>query len=87
MISRFRPACPILAMTPSARPPVSSRWPGASSPCSLDTHGTADEIVWHAVEHAAHLGLITEGDVVAVLVGAPHDSEPTTDVLRLVRVR
>ncbi|MET0902723.1 MAG: pyruvate kinase [Acidimicrobiales bacterium] len=87
MISRFRPACPILAMTPFVATARQLTMAWGIQPLLLDTQGTADEIVWHAVEHAAHLGLISEGDVVAILVGAPHDSEPTTDVLRLVRVR
>ena len=53
----------------------------------MDTHGTTDEIVWHAVEAAVQLGLVRPGDLVGVLVGSPTDVEPTTDVLRLVRVR
>jgi hypothetical protein len=43
--------------------------------------------VWHSVEQATALGLIRSGDLVGVLVGAPHEYDPTTDVLRLVRVR
>jgi pyruvate kinase len=86
MISRFRPSCPILAMTPSE---VTSRqltmaW--GIRPIQMNTHGTTDDIVWHAIERATADGLIRAGDLVGVLVGAPHESEPTTDVLRLVRV-
>ena len=56
-------------------------------PMVMDTHGSTDEIVWHAVEAAAQLQLVRPGDLVGVLVGSPTDVEPTTDVLRLVRVR
>jgi hypothetical protein len=52
-----------------------------------DTYGTPDEIVWHAVESATRLGVVRPGDLVGVLVGSPADVEPTTDILRLVRVR
>jgi hypothetical protein len=31
--------------------------------------------------------MVQTDDVVAVLVGSPEDPEPTTDVLRLVRIR
>jgi hypothetical protein len=37
------------------------------------------------VEHASRLGVVRPGDLIAVLVGSPSE-EPTTDVLRLVRV-
>lgn len=87
MISRFRPTCPILAMTPSVETARRLTMAWGIRPLLMDTHGTTDEIVWHAVSHAAELGLIKVGDLVGVLVGAPHESDPTTDVLRLVRVR
>ncbi len=55
-------------------------------PYVMQMHGTPDEIVWHAVEAASELGVVRRGDLVGVLVGSPTDVEPTTDVLRLVRV-
>jgi len=87
MISRFRPVCPILAMTPSSKTAHQLTMAWGIRPIIMDTHGTTDEIVWHSVETATQLGLIRSGDLVGVLVGAPHESDPTTDVLRLVRVR
>lgn len=86
MISRFRPTCPILAMTPSDRTAHQLTMAWGIKPILMDVHGTTDDIVWHAVEQATKLGHIRAGDLVGVLVGAPHESEPTTDVLRLVRV-
>ena len=87
MISRFRPTCPILALTPSLRTARQLAMAWGIRPMVMDTHGTTDEIVWHAVEAAVHLELVRPGDLVGVLVGSPTDVEPTTDVLRLVRVR
>jgi pyruvate kinase len=87
MISRFRPTCPILAMTPSAKTAHQLTMAWGIKPILMDTHGTTDEIVWYSVELATKLGHIRSGDLVGVLVGAPHESDPTTDVLRLVRVR
>ncbi len=87
MISRFRPICPILAMTPSSKTAHQLTMAWGIKPIVMDVHGTTDEIVWHSVEQATALGLIRSGDLVGVLVGAPHESDPTTDVLRLVRVR
>jgi pyruvate kinase len=87
MISRFRPTCPILAMTPSVKTAHQLTMAWGIKPILMDTHGTTDEIVWHSVELATRLGHIHSGDIVGVLVGAPHEFDPTTDVLRLVRVR
>jgi pyruvate kinase len=87
MISRFRPTCPILAMTPSERAARQLAMAWGIRPVVVQEYGTTDEIVWYAVERAAELGVVSQGDLVAVLVGSPADEEPTTDVLRLVRVR
>jgi pyruvate kinase len=87
MISRFRPTCPILALTPSVRTARQLAMAWGIRPMVMDTHGTTDEIVWHAVKAAAEIGMVRPGDLVGLLVGSPTDVEPTTDVLRLVRVR
>jgi pyruvate kinase len=86
MISRFRPTCPILAMTPFARTARQLAMAWGIRPHVMALHGTPDEIVWHAVEEASALGVVRPGDLVGVLVGSPSDVEPTTDVLRLVRI-
>jgi len=86
MISRFRPTCPILAMTPYERTARQLAMAWGITPHLMEMHGTPDIIVWHAVEAASRLGVVRPGDLVAVLVGSPADVEPTTDTLRLVRV-
>ena len=53
----------------------------------VDERNTIDEIVWFAVESSEKAGIVRQGDVVAVLAGAPDTGEAITDVLRLVRVR
>jgi len=87
MISRFRPTCPILALTPHWRTARQLAMAWGIRPVVGDTYGTPDEVVWHAVEAATRLGVVRPGDLVGVLVGSPTDIEPTTDILRLVRVR
>jgi pyruvate kinase len=87
MISRFRPTCPILAMTPFKKTAHQLSLAWGIRPVVIDEYATTDDIVWHAVEEATRLEVVRPGDLVAVLVGSPSDEEPTTDVLRLVRVR
>jgi len=86
-ISRFRPKVPVIAATPSERTAhqLSVAW--GVTPMVTDIHGTTDDIVWFAVQKAVEAAIIRPGDLVAVLVGSPQDTDPTTDTLRLVRVR
>ncbi|MSO87147.1 MAG: pyruvate kinase [Acidimicrobiia bacterium] len=87
MISRFRPICPILAITPhwSTARQLAMAW--GIQPVVGAAHATPDETVWHAVDTAMRLGVVRPGDLVGVLVGSPSTTEPSTDTLRLVRVR
>ena len=86
-ISRFRPKVPLIAATPSSRTAhqLSVAW--GINPMLTDRHATTDDIVWFAVQTAVEQRLVRPGDLVAVLVGSPKDPAPTTDTLRLVRVR
>ncbi|HYX44825.1 MAG TPA: pyruvate kinase, partial [Acidimicrobiales bacterium] len=86
-ISRFRPTVPILAVTPRERTArqLSVAW--GITPILGQPRQTTDDIVWFAIKTVVERGLVRADDVVAVLVGSPEDPEPTTDVLRLVRIR
>ena len=86
-ISRFRPTMPVLAATPSERTArqLSVAW--GITPLVTDRHGSTDDIVWFAVKAAVEADLVHLDDLVAVLVGSPVDPDPSTDTLRLVRVR
>ena len=86
-ISRFRPTVPILAVTPWERTArqLSVAW--GITPIVVPSRTTTDDIVWFAIKTVVERGLVRTDDVVAVLVGSPVDPEPTTDVLRLVRIR
>jgi pyruvate kinase len=85
-ISRVRPTAPILAATPSITTARQLSMAWGIRPMLVDAQPTTDEIVWFAVQAATRTGVVKPDDVVAVLVGSPVESEPTTDVLRLVRV-
>jgi pyruvate kinase len=85
-ISRFRPVVPVLGVTPSLRTArqLSVGW--GITPMVTKQHGTTNDIVWFAVIAAVEAGVVAKGDIVAVLVGSPEEAQPTTDVLRLVRI-
>ena len=86
VISRFRPAMPIVAATPSldtARQ-LSVSW-GVESLMVRESTST-DDIVWNAVKAAVEAGYAKGGDVVVVLAGSPTEPDPVTDTIRIVRV-
>ncbi|HUR76846.1 MAG TPA: pyruvate kinase [Acidimicrobiales bacterium] len=85
-ISRFRPAVPVLAATPSERTARQLSMAWGITALLADRHGTTDEIVRFAVKAAVAAGVVEPGDLVAVLVGSPTDPDPATDTLRIVRV-
>ncbi|MGH9183792.1 MAG: pyruvate kinase, partial [Acidimicrobiales bacterium] len=86
-MARFRPTVPLLGITPSDRAARQLTFTWGVLPVVVDERPSTDDIVWFAVEQATAMGLARTGDVVVVLAGSPDDPEPTTDVLRLVRVR
>ena len=86
VIARFRPPVPILAATPSERTLRQLTLSWGVEPALTASHATTDEIVWFGVKEAVERGLAKVDDVVAVLAGDPHDPQPVTDTLRLVRV-
>jgi pyruvate kinase len=86
-ISRFRPKCLLLGVTPSEQTARQLSMVWGCTPIHIDELTTTDDLVWVAVEAAVAQGLVTAGNVVAVLAGSPKEDVPTTDVLRLVRVR
>jgi pyruvate kinase len=86
-LGRFRPQTQLIAITPSERTSRQLLLSWGVHCLIVEERTTIDEIVWFAVESSEQAGLVRQGDVVAVLAGAPDTGEAITDVLRLVRVR
>jgi pyruvate kinase len=86
-MARFRPPCPLMCFSPldEVVRQLSLSW-GVEAH-SLGWFDTSDAIIWHAVEVAVRRGLARPGDEVVVLAGDPDENLPTSDVLRVVRVR
>ena len=84
--ARFRPVCPIIALSPSIRAlrQLSLSW--GVRPLEVETYATTDELVWFAVQATAKAKLVPSGSLVVVLAGAPDSVEGATDVLRVVRL-
>jgi len=82
-LSRFRPCCPIVAVTPS---PMTQRqlmlyW-GVYPLLSRRSEST-DEVIADAVEAAQQHGFVGEGDVVVVTAGAAGSAPGTTNLMKV----
>jgi pyruvate kinase len=90
-MARFRPAARMIGLSPNPEVVRSMSLIWGIEPLQVDLYGTTDEMVWFAIETALSAGLISTGETVAVLAGAPDPDRPrpadaATDVLRIVRV-
>lgn len=91
-MARFRPAAKMVGLSPDPAIARSMALSWGVDPLQVDVYGTTDEMVWFAVERTLRAGLISAGDTVLVLAGAPSTErlpggDVATDVLRIVRVR
>jgi pyruvate kinase len=86
-MARFRPEAQLIAVShdPGVVRALSLSW-GVTA-LALDRFGTTDELVWHAVERVVQSGMVSNGQTVLVLAGAPdRPSGAATDVLRIVPI-
>ena len=83
MISRFRPACPIIATTvcPGVQRQLSLSW--GVIPYLVRTVTTTDEMFDTGVEKAMETGLVRNGDLVVITAGVPVGISGTTNILKV----
>jgi pyruvate kinase len=83
MISRFRPACPIIATTTDKRVlrQLSMSW--GVLPYLVEAADTTDEMFDMGVEKALESGLVDYGDLVAITAGVPIGISGTTNILKV----
>lgn len=87
MISRYRPACPILGGTTSLRVwrQLSLSW--GVTPVLLEEKTDVFELFSHAVEQGKEAGLLLEDDLVVITSGVPIGKSGTTNMLKVVQVK
>ncbi len=90
-MARFRPAARMIGLSPHPQVVRSLSLSWGVTPIEVDLYGSTDEMVWFAVETALQAGLVTSGDRVLVLAGAPdpnreRPADAATDVLRIVSI-
>lgn len=86
-MARFRPTARLIGLSPDLATVRALALSWGVESLRVETYTTTDELVWHAVESAVQHGLVSVGQTVLVLAGAPdRASGASTDVLRIVRV-
>jgi len=86
-MARFRPGPLLIGLSPDPTTVRTMALSWGVQSLEVGTYHSTDELVWFAVERAVQAGLISAGDTVLVLAGAPdRPSGASTDVLRIVRV-
>src|SRR3954451_2363482 len=86
-MARFRPLARLIGLSPNPATVRALALSWGMTSLQVETYTTTDELVWFAVETAVQHGLISSGQTVLVLAGAPDGaSGASTDVLRIVRV-
>ncbi len=86
MISRYRPACPILGGTTSRRVYRQLAMSWGVTPILLEEKTDVFELFSHAVEQGKEAGLLKEEDLVVITSGVPIGKSGTTNMLKVVRV-
>lgn len=83
MISKYRPACPIISGTtdPTVLRQMNLSW--GVIPILLEEKNNTDELLDHAVNVAKKHGLVQNGDLVVITAGVPIGFSGTTNLLKV----
>lgn len=86
MISRFRPACPIIATTVSPRVQRQLMLSWGVKPYLVKEASCTDEMFDMGVEKASESGCVRNGDLVVITAGVPIGVSGTTNILKVQTV-
>jgi len=86
LISRFRPECPIVAVTPleKTKRQLAISW-GITS-CVGETKESADILFDVGLQRAKEIGMVKEGDLVVITAGMPTGISGTTSLIKAQKV-
>ena len=83
VISKYRPCCPIIAVTPSPTVQRQLVLYGGVRPLLCKRAKSTDETIAGAVRAAQEHGLVKQGDVVVITAGAAGSGPGTTDIMKV----
>ncbi len=83
MISKYRPACPIISGTPDETVLRQMNLSWGVLPILIEEKDNTDELFDHVVSVAKEHGLVKDGDLVVITSGAPLRMSGTTNLLKV----
>lgn len=86
-MAALRPAADLIGLSPHPETLRQQTLTWGVQPLALPESNTAEEVVDHAIRAARAAGAIADGEMVAVLAGAPEGGPGKTDLLRIAQVR
>lgn len=86
MISRFRPACPILGGTTSRRVWRQLTMSWGVKPLLLEEKVDVLELFSHAVEQGKKEEMLKDGDLAVITSGVPLGQSGTTNMMKVVKI-
>jgi len=86
MISRFRPECPIVAVTPTEKVQRQLAVSWGVVPCYGKNVASTDELFDIGVEKAKEAGLVEAGNLVVITAGVPAGESGSTNLIKAQRV-
>ena len=86
MISRFRPTCPIVAVTPDEKVMRQLAISWGVTPCHGKDVESTDELFEIGVEKAKETGLVEDDDLIVITAGVPIGVKGTTNLIKAQRV-
>ena len=83
MVSKFRPACPIIATTVSEVVCRQLALSWGIHPVMAEEKTTTDDLFEQAVEKALETGIVKDGDLTVITAGVPVGIRGTTNILKV----
>lgn len=83
VVSKFRPECPIIAVTPYDKVARSLALNWGVFPIVADKMETTDELIDKSVDFALETGFVKKGDVVVIAAGIPVNYGGTTNMMKV----
>ncbi|MEW9095531.1 MAG: pyruvate kinase [Clostridiaceae bacterium] len=83
MVSKYRPACPIIAVTPSASVAKKLALNWGVFPILTEQYSSTDELIEKSVEISLKSEYVNKGDLVVIAAGIPASYSGTTNMLKV----
>ena len=83
MLSKYRPACPIISGTPSEKVWRQTNMSWGIVPIKIEEKDNTDELIEHVISVSQQKGLLVSGDLVVLTAGVPLGISGTTNLMKV----